>query len=102
MNWRPWACSKLSRFDPVTGSKRPPGQPSAMLGLAIRLQRLLDEWAEDGPDPLGRDELLNALDVLSAAVTDKPLALETENAELRGKVDALLTFWARNPSRPLM
>jgi len=49
-------------IDPVTGSKRPPGQPSAMLlGLAIRLQRLLDEWAEDGPDPLGRDELLNAL-----------------------------------------
>jgi hypothetical protein len=39
-------------IDPVTGSKRPPGQPSAMLlGLAIRLQRLLDEWAEDGPDP---------------------------------------------------
>jgi len=38
-------------IDPVTGSKRPPGQPSAMLlGLAIRLQRLLDEWAEDGPD----------------------------------------------------
>jgi hypothetical protein len=47
------------------------------------------------PRPSDDDELMHALDEFSKATVDKFRALEIANAELRGKVDALLQLFGQ-------